>query len=371
MSIDMSFFTRYGTVGNYSRTQKMKQKVERRKNESDFTSKEAKSVKYDTRTTSEKVRTMIQSEAQKIEDAYRMSAQKEDSDEKLNKIRTKYMYGGNLSPDELDYIRRKDTKLYSEIKAEKDEIKNFEKKLKSAKTKEETQRVIADETNSALSKVNSVTNNPHISEADKMAVCAAEYRKLVAKQEIFKKFAEKGEYAKLPTDAEKREAEREIMEAREEEIRNAGRTDEEAEEDNDATISYESSDAAIKDTDTLKTANKSDSSAAENNAGISTRSSIDSFIHGADDGAAEALTSKRKHQEPVFKGVSHASQGGGNPGGKKVSADGTKKVYKSTVQAESTPEALKVKRAKNNSGRGKLYNPDSEGGNVSSHDWTV
>ena len=28
MSIDMSFFTRYGTVGNYSRTQKMKQKVE-------------------------------------------------------------------------------------------------------------------------------------------------------------------------------------------------------------------------------------------------------------------------------------------------------------------------------------------------------
>jgi hypothetical protein len=84
----------------------------------------------------------------------------------------------------LEYIRQKDTKLYSEIKAEKDELKNFEKKLKAAKTKEETQRVIADETNSALSKVNAVTNNPHISEADKMAVCAAEYRKLVAKQEI-------------------------------------------------------------------------------------------------------------------------------------------------------------------------------------------
>lgn len=328
MSIDMSFFTRYGTVGNYSRTQKMKQKVERRKNESDFTSKEAKTVKYDTRTTSEKVRTMIQSEAQKIEDAYRMSAQKEDSDEKLNKIRTKYMYGGNLSPDELDYIRRKDTKLYSEIKAEKDEIKNFEKKLKSAKTKEETQRVIADETNSALSKVNSVTNNPHISEADKMAVCAAEYRKLVAKQEIFKKFAEKGEYAKLPTDAEKREAEREIMEAREEEIRNAGRTEEDAEEIEE-----------------------------------------DSFIHESDAEIAESLPHNRNHQELAFKGVSHASRGGGNPGGKKVSADGTKKVYKSTVEAESTPEALKVKRAKSNSGRSKLYNPDSKGSTASAHVW--
>ena len=321
MSIDMSFFTRYGTVGNYSRTQKMKQKVERRKNESDFTSKEAKTVKYDTRTTSEKVRTMIQSEAQKIEDAYRMSAQKEDSDEKLNKIRTKYMYGGNLSPDELDYIRRKDAKLYSEIKAEKDEIKNYEKKLRTAKTKEETQRVMADEANAALSKVNAVSNNPHISEADKMAVCAAEYRKLKKKQEIFDKFMEKGEYAKLPTDAEKREAEREIMEAREEELRNAGRTEEETEKNGNNLNSDERPDTAISD---------------------------------------DRSPGKRSDT---------ALRDSGSPGKKKVSSDGTKKVYKSTADAESTPEALKVKRAKNNSGRGKLYNSDNETGDVSSHMW--
>ena len=321
MSIDMSFFTRYGTVGNYSRTQKMKQKVERRKNESDFTSKEEKTVKYDTRTTSEKVRTMIQSEAQKIEDAYRMSAQKEDSDEKLNKIRTKYMYGGNLSPDELDYIRRKDAKLYSEIKAEKDEIKNYEKKLRTAKTKEETQRVMADEANAALSKVNAVSNNPHISEADKMAVCAAEYRKLKKKQEIFDKFMEKGEYAKLPTDAEKREAEREIMEAREEELRNAGRTEEETEKNGNNLNSDERPDTAIRD---------------------------------------DRSPGKRSDT---------ALRDSGSPGKKKVSSDGTKKVYKSTADAESTPEALKVKRAKNNSGRGKLFNSDNETGDVSSHMW--
>ncbi len=321
MSIDMSFFTRYGTVGNYSRTQKMKQKVERRKNESDFTSKETKTVKYDTRTTSEKVRTMIQSEAQKIEDAYRMSAQKEDSDDKLNKIRTKYMYGGNLSPDELDYIRRKDAKLYSEIKAEKDEIKNYEKKLRTAKTKEETQRVMADEANAALSKVNAVSNNPHISEADKMAVCAAEYRKLKKKQEIFDKFMEKGEYAKLPTDAEKREAEREIMEAREEELRNAGRTEEETEKNGNNLNSDERPDTAI--SDDRSPGKRSDT----------------------------ALRDSR------------------SPGKKKVSSDSTKKVYKSTADAESTPEALKVKRAKNNSGRGKLYNSDNETGDVSSHMW--
>ncbi|WP_156885022.1 hypothetical protein [Oribacterium sp. NK2B42] len=299
----------------------MKQKVERRKNESDFTSKETKTVKYDTRTTSEKVRTMIQSEAQKIEDAYRMSAQKEDSDDKLNKIRTKYMYGGNLSPDELDYIRRKDAKLYSEIKAEKDEIKNYEKKLRTAKTKEETQRVMADEANAALSKVNAVSNNPHISEADKMAVCAAEYRKLKKKQEIFDKFMEKGEYAKLPTDAEKREAEREIMEAREEELRNAGRTEEETEKNGNNLNSDERPDTAI--SDDRSPGKRSDT----------------------------ALRDSR------------------SPGKKKVSSDSTKKVYKSTADAESTPEALKVKRAKNNSGRGKLYNSDNETGDVSSHMW--
>ena len=90
-----------------------------------------------------------------------------------------------------------------------------------------------------------------------------------------------------------------------------------------------------------------------------------------DDNRTETVDHDRKQQEPVFKGISHASQGDGNPGGKKVSADGTKKVYKSTVQAESTPEALKVKRAKNNSGRGKLYESDNEDNNVSFHDWTA
>ncbi len=333
MSIDMSFFTRYGTVGNYSKTQKMKQKVERRKNESDFTSKETTAVNHDRRTTSEKVRDTIRTEAQQIVDAYKMNAEKEDSDEKLTKIRTKYMYGENLSPDELEYIRQKDSKLYSEIKAEKDEIKNFEKKLKAAKTKEEAQRIISDEAGASLSKVNSVTNNPHISESYKLAVCASEYRKLTKRQEIFKNFAEKGEYAKLPTDAEKREAEREITEAREEEIRNAGKMKDDAEEDSDNSISDERTDN--------------------------------------DDNRTETVDHDRKQQEPVFKGISHASQGDGNPGGKKVSADGTKKVYKSTVQAESTPEALKVKRAKNNSGRGKLYESDNEDNNVSFHDWTA
>ncbi|WP_091208224.1 hypothetical protein [Oribacterium sp. WCC10] len=329
----------------------MKQKWQQRKTKSDFTSKETKTVKYDTRTTSDKIRDMIQSEAQKIEDAFKQSQQNDESDDKLSKIRLKYMYGGNLSPDELDYIRQKDTKLYNEIQAEKEELKSFEKKLRAARTKDETQRVIADECNAALSKVNSVSNNPNVSEADKMAVCAAEYRKLMKKQTIFKTYVEKGEYAKLPTDAEKRKAEKEIREAREEELRNAGRKEE--------TEYHEDSDGRLPEETGL--------SHSENDVNASTDDTKDSFRHAYDDDEAKTLSHNKDYREQVIKGSSHKSKDAGVTGEKTVTEEG-EKVYKSTVRAESTPEALKVKRAKHNTGQKKLYEQDDDDV-ISTHTW--
>ena len=203
MSLNISFFTGYGKVGDYARTQTMKRKWHNRKSTGDFSSKETRTVKYDTRSTSDKIRDKLQDEARKIMDSYEELQKKDDdSGSRMTEIRNKYMAGGKLSADELEYVSQKDPKFYQEIKAEEQELKSFEKRLRTAKTKEEAQRVIQEEANSALSRVNSVVNNPHISEGDKMAVCVAEYRKLVKKQEIFAKFAEKGEYNKLPTEAE-------------------------------------------------------------------------------------------------------------------------------------------------------------------------
>ncbi|MBP3240195.1 MAG: hypothetical protein J6M92_06575, partial [Oribacterium sp.] len=186
------------------------------------------------------------------------------------------------------------------------------KKLRAAKTKEDAQRVIADEANASLSKVNAVVNNPHISEGDKMAVCVAEYRKLVKKQEIFAKFEEKGEYSRLPTDAEKRKAEKEIREAKEEELKNAGRKTYDTEENG----SENKSDPAIHEKDVL---------------------SVDTVLSSE----------------------------------KTVSSDGTRKVYKSSTQAENTPEALKVKRSRSNSGRNRLYRQDEDSSSVATRVWNA
>ncbi len=242
MSVDLSFMTRYGNIGNYSKTLKMKQKWEKRQTTGDFKSKESNTVRSTTTTrssqkTSDMIREMLQQESKKIIDAYKESQENDKSDEKLSNLRLKAMYGNNLSQDEMEYIRKKDPQFYQTIKAEKDELKSFEKKLKSAKTKEDAQRVVANEANAALSKVNAVSNNPHITEATKMSVCAAECRKLMKKQEVFSKFVDKGEYEKLPTEAEKHEAEKEIKEAREEELKNAGKS-EKSDQENERNEEY-------------------------------------------------------------------------------------------------------------------------------------
>ena len=313
MSLDVSFFTGYGKIGNYTRTQSMKQKWQNRKTTGDFSSKENKAVKYDSRSTSDIIRDKIQEEANKIKDIYEGLFKKdEDSGSRMTEIRNKYMAGGKLTADEMEYVSKKDPKFYQEIKAEQQELKSFEKKLRSAKTKEAAQRVIADEANASLSKVNAVVNNPHISEGDKMAVCVAEYRKLVKKQEIFAKFEEKGEYSRLPTDAEKRKAEKEIREAKEEELNNAGRKTYDTEENE----SENKSDPAIHEKDVL---------------------SVDTVLSSE----------------------------------KTVSSDGTRKVYKSSTQAENTPEALKVKRSKSNSGRNRLYRQDEDSSSVATRVWNA
>lgn len=313
MSLDVSFFTGYGKIGNYTRTQSMKQKWQNRKTTGDFSSKENKAVKYDSRSTSDIIRDKIQEEANKIKDIYEGLFEKdEDSGSRMTEIRNKYMAGGKLTADEMEYVSKKDPKFYQEIKAEQQELKSFEKKLRAAKTKEAAQRVIADEANASLSKVNAVVNNPHISEGDKMAVCVAEYRKLVKKQEIFAKFEEKGEYSRLPTDAEKRKAEKEIREAKEEELKNAGRKTYDTEENR----SENKSDPAIHEKDVL---------------------SVDTVLSSE----------------------------------KTVSSDGTRKVYKSSTQAENTPEALKVKRSRSNSGRNRLYRQDEDSSSVTTRVWNA
>ena len=90
--------------------------------------------------------------------------------------------------------------------------------MKNCKTKEDVQRVRMNRTAASLSVVNNVKNNPAIPESAKLGVIWQELQKNMALEETIEKFVESGRYAKLPTEAEKAAAEKALKEAEDAEL---------------------------------------------------------------------------------------------------------------------------------------------------------
>ena len=151
--------------------------------------------------------------------------QQENTDTRLSEIRNKLVYGTALSDDEIEYLRDKDPQTYAKIKAEESRNKAFAKKLARARTKDEAQQIMTNRENEAVMKIKSVENNPNISDADKLTIYADARRSVLQGREIFSKFVASGAYDRLPTEAEKLEAEKEIKEAQEAERREAADAD--------------------------------------------------------------------------------------------------------------------------------------------------
>ncbi len=129
-----------------------------------------------------------------------------------SQIRTKMASGKKLTQEEMEYLQKHDPQTYQKVKAIEAEQKSYEKELKSCKTKEEVQRVRTNRVAASLSVVNNVKNNPAIPEGAKLGLIWQELQKNMAMEETIQKFVESGRYAQLPTEAEKMEAERELRE---------------------------------------------------------------------------------------------------------------------------------------------------------------
>lgn len=118
----------------------------------------------------------------------------------------------------MDYLQKNDLPTYQKVKAIEAEQKSYEKELKNCKTKEDVQRVRTNRVAASLSVVNNVKNNPAIPEGAKLGLIWQELQKNMVMEETIKKFVESGEYAQLPTEAEKLEAEKELKEWKEAEL---------------------------------------------------------------------------------------------------------------------------------------------------------
>ncbi len=142
-----------------------------------------------------------------------------DGSSKLSaQIDLKLNSGQKLTAEEMEYLRQTNPEKYQKIKAIEAEKENYERELKRCRTKEEVQRVRMAHTAASLGAVNEIKNNPNIPEEKKFELIMHEHHKNMALEESTKEFVESGKYAKLPTEAEKAKAEEDLKEAKDAEM---------------------------------------------------------------------------------------------------------------------------------------------------------
>lgn len=191
------------SLNAYTRNMEMQMKWQKKQDTSDFTADGSMKLDLDpTRRQAEQIR---QSRA-------------DGSDSLARQIDLKLNSGQKLTAEEMEYLRKNDPQAYQKVKSIETEQKNYEKELKKCKTKEEVERVKMAHMATSLSAVNSIMNNPVIPEEKKFELVMQEHRKNQAMQTTTQEFVESGQYAKLPTEAERQKAEKDLKEAKEKEL---------------------------------------------------------------------------------------------------------------------------------------------------------
>jgi hypothetical protein len=162
--------------------------------------------------------------------AYKEQQELHPEDKEMQRITNKIYAGGDLTEQEMQYLQKKNPVLYQKMRAMEAEAKQYEEDLKRCKTKDEAQRIKMNKINASVASIRSVESNPNISDADKFAFAQAEQAKMREIEKITTKFIESGAYAALPTDAEKFQTEKELEEAKREEMQNTEQKTEVSEE---------------------------------------------------------------------------------------------------------------------------------------------
>lgn len=287
-------FNMIQSLNSYTRNMEMQMKWQKRKDSSDFTA-DGK-MKLD----------LISRQAEEIR-----QTQADGSAKLSSQIRSKLANGKKLTIEEMEYLQKNDPQLYQKVKSIEAEQKNYENELKRCKTKEEVQRVRTNHAAASLSTVNNIKNNPNIPEGKKLELIWQEHMKNQALEEVTKEFVESGKYAKLPTEAEKAEAEKELKEAKEAELGIEDPAEEAEEKDKAEADSETDSTKEDRPADSIKEARPADgaeSALAESQAGKVKKAMVDEAVQSS-------RAALQKHEM-------------------------------TRMEAETTPEALKVKRAK-------------------------
>ncbi len=151
------------------------------------------------------------------------------STQMMQQIRTKMASGKKLSSDEMEFLKENDPETYRKAKNIELEQEAYEQELKRCKTKEEVQRTRLSHAAASLATVKNVENDPHIPEGKKLELVMEELMRTNAMNDTYQKFTKSGAFRKLPTEAERKKAEEDLEEARKAELGIEDKTDEKPE----------------------------------------------------------------------------------------------------------------------------------------------
>lgn len=144
-----------------------------------------------------------------------------NSDSVLDSIKNKAARGGMLTASELRYLRSRDEMAYQRALAAENERKIYEHELRMCRTKEDVQRFKMHHALYAYDRVKSAMSNSSMSEDEKLDAVMGDYQIMSAINKAERDFIRSGEYSRLPSQAEKLKAERDLRRAQKEESRAA------------------------------------------------------------------------------------------------------------------------------------------------------
>lgn len=193
-------FMSINSVNSYVKGQDMENRWRMRKNSGNYKADGSKTVSE-------------WAEEQKKKADENSDSRKKSDDRTLKAINSKLSMGSKLTPAEKNYLRAKDQAAYQRVLSIEAEQRDYEARLRRCKTKDEVNSVKMAYTAHALSTVNSVKNNPHISGDSKGELISTQQQKSAAVERVHNDFIKCGAYSSLPTRAERVKAAKKLANA--------------------------------------------------------------------------------------------------------------------------------------------------------------
>ena len=114
-------------------------------------------------------------------------------------IQSKLDSGGELTPEELEYLRINAPTLYEEAMQIKRERAQYKQQLANCKTREEADQLYINKMQGYLSAARTISSNPNLSVAEKKGQLERIARRMIGIQTEQKIFIKNGDYARLPS----------------------------------------------------------------------------------------------------------------------------------------------------------------------------